>query len=215
MSKLVFFLEIGHKIGCPLENDEGVDWNPDEHKGQKYNRKNYIFLKGGIVLFWLLLLLGDMDLELLVIGLLIFEVDIVELPLKESVGFNILGDVVVLWIFKDTGDQIGLKLFLELGNVSFSFWTLQKFRIVIQACQLYFLFFTLCFDIVKLMKITIKSAFMSSAVSWSSDGFAWHSSKVLSCIQLVKDKNLSLQAEISPEWPFLFHYQVAILMRGL
>ena len=48
------------------------------------------------MLFWLLLLLGDMDLELLVIGLLIFEVDIVELPLKESVGFNILCDVVVL-----------------------------------------------------------------------------------------------------------------------
>lgn len=215
MSLLVFFLEISHKIGCPLENDEGVDWNSNEHKGQKDHPKNYIFLKGGAVLAWLLWLLGDMDLELLVVGLLIFEVDIVELPLEESVGFDVLGEAVVLWIFENAGDQAGLQLPLYLRDVSFSFWAFQKFRIVIQACQLNFLFWSLCIYVVKLMNLSIKSTFMSSAVPGPSDGLPWHSLKILSCIQLVKDKYLGLQAQISSQWLFLLHYQATVLVRGL
>ena len=62
-----------------------------------------------------------MDLELVFIGLLIFEVNIVELPLIESVGFNVFGEVVVFRITEKFGDQVGHKLFLDLRNVSFYF----------------------------------------------------------------------------------------------
>ena len=92
----MFYLEISHKMGCSLENDEGVDRNPDERKGQKDHPKDYIFLEGGTVPGRLLWLLGDVDLELLVIGLLVFKVDIIELPLEEPIGSDVLREAVVL-----------------------------------------------------------------------------------------------------------------------
>ena len=96
MSFLVFHREINDESSCPLKNDEGVDRNPDERKGQKDHPKYYIFLEGGTVPGRLLWLLRDVDLELLVIGLLVFKIDVIELPLEEPIGSDVLREAVFL-----------------------------------------------------------------------------------------------------------------------
>ena len=65
------------------------------------------------------------------------------------------------------------------------------------------------------MELGSKSAFVSAAVSGPGDGFPRHSLKILSCAELVRDKNLGLQAQVSSQRPFLLHDQAAVLVRGL